>query len=168
MATRRTTPLLRAVLAVGEGHAELAWLRHLKALYLPRGCGTTLKIQGGYGKGGKGVIDYAESVSNGADYAARIVILDTDVDWDDTQRRRARTLLFDVIESEPCIEAWLLSSHGDARPRSSPECKRAFSRRFELPAHDERVYARFFPRETLDAARQRVSQLGRLLDLLRA
>lgn len=155
-----------AALAVGEGKGELALLNHIKTLYLSRGCGITLKVQGGYGKGGKGVIDYAERISAGADYDRRIVLLDTDTDWNDYQRARAAKAGFDVVESAPCLEAWLLAIHGERRERNSDQHKRAFARRFGREAHDDRVYTDNFPRELLDDARSQVVTLTRLLDLI--
>ncbi len=155
-----------AALAVGEGKAELALLQHIKALYLPRGCGFTLKIQGGFGKGGKGVIDYAQRISAGADYDLRIVLLDTDAAWDAQQRARAAALSLQVVESQPCLEAWLLAIHGERKEHASADYKREFLRRFGRPAHDERVYPEHFSREQLEAARGHVATLQRLLTLL--
>jgi hypothetical protein len=65
-----------AALAVGEGKSEMVLLTHICELYLPRGCGTTLKVQGNIGKGGRGVLTYAIRVSAGLDYDRRIVLLD--------------------------------------------------------------------------------------------
>lgn len=157
-----------AVLAVGEGKAELVLLRHLKMLYLPRGCGISLRVQGGFGKGGRGVIDYAERIGTGADFDRRIVLLDNDSHWDDEQRARAVQAGFDVVESAPCLEAWLLSIHGERRVRDSRQCKREFARRFGCDAHHETVYAKHFDRKRLDGARSQVATLARLLDLLGA
>jgi RloB-like protein len=155
-----------AALAVGEGKAEMLFLSHIKALYLPRGCGTTLKITGGLGKGGKGVLDYAISISANADYDKRIVLLDTDADWDDAQRARTKEYGFDVVESSPCLEAWLLAIHGEQRMLNSDECKRVFEKRFAMRAHDERVYETHFPKQLLDEKRAQADTLDHLLRLL--
>jgi len=152
-----------ALLAVGEGDAELLLLKHLKQLYLPRGCGTTLKVQGGLGKGGKGVLDYALRASAGFAYDRRIVLLDTDTDWNDEQRRRAKSEEIVVVESDPCLEAWLLTIHGFASGSQTSNCKQEFSRRFGGPAHDPTIYERHFPKELLDSRRAVVLPLGELL-----
>ena len=55
----RARAVVRVILAVGEGKAECVLLHHIKALYVGRGLGFTVKVLGGYGKAGKGVIDYA-------------------------------------------------------------------------------------------------------------
>ena len=153
------------ILAVGEGQAELQLLLHLKRLYLPRNCGTTVKLAGGYGKGGKGVVDYAERYADQREYTRVVLLLDTDADWDDRQRKRAVGLQLEVVESVPCLESWLLALHGDQRERNTDAHKREFQRRFGVPAHDARCYADNFSRQVLDAARQRVAPLRELLRL---
>lgn len=120
-----------AILAVGEGAAELNLLRHLKSIYLPRHCGTTVRIVGGLGKGGRGVLDYARGQATAGDYARVVLLLDTDVDWNDALRKEARQARFDVVESTPCLEAWLLAIHGDRRARSSAHPSRRSRRNSE-------------------------------------
>jgi hypothetical protein len=156
-----------AALAVGEGKAEMVLLNHIKQLYLPRGCGTTLKVRGNIGKGGKGVLDYAIRVSAGVDYDCRIALLDTDVDWSNDERARAQGEGIVVIESDPCLEAWLLSVHGLNPNLSSRDFKREFLERFGGPAHDPAVCAQHFSRDRLDSARTAVPTLERLLSALR-
>jgi hypothetical protein len=155
-----------AALAVGEGQAELTFLKHIKALYLPRACGTTLTIKGGFGKGGKGVLDYALSISANLEYDKIIVLLDTDTDWNDEQKSRAKKHDLRIVESNPCFEAWLLALHGEQRTLNSDQCKREFEKRFAMNAHDERVYLAHFPKSLLDEKRARVAALNSLLRLL--
>jgi hypothetical protein len=131
--------IVRAALAVGEGDSERVFLEHVKRLYLPRGCGLSLKILAGFGKGGKGVLDYAlGQFQEGHD--VRIVMLDTDADWNDAQRARARKARVTVIECNPCLEAVLLSIHRRPGERDSAGHKSEFERSFGMPAHDPRVY----------------------------
>jgi hypothetical protein len=164
MARRRV--IVSAVLVVGEGKSELVLLRHIKAHFVQRGGGMTVKVLGGYGKGGKGVIDYAVSRSRGADYDRRVALLDTDADWNDVQRARARAEGILVVESVPCLEAWLLSIHRIQGERSSAAHKAEFEQQFGGPAHDPRVMDRHFGRDILEDARGRVGTLHRLLELL--
>lgn len=152
-----------AALAVGEGKAEMELLIHIRQLYLPRGCGTTLKVRGNIGKGGRGVLTHTIRVSAGVDYDRRIAVLDTDVDWDDDERQRASAEGITVIESDPCLEAWLLAIHGVNPQLSSKAIKREFLDRFGAPAHDPAVYPRYFGRQRLDEARAVVPTLNRLL-----
>jgi len=155
-----------AALAVGEGKAEMALLNHIRQLYLPRGCGTTLKVQGNIGKGGRGVLTYAIRISAGLEYDRRIALLDTDTDWDDGERARARDEGIIVIESDPCLEAWLLAVHRFHPQLSSIGFKREFLERFGAPAHDAAVYTAHFQPDRLDGARALVPTLERLLSAL--
>ncbi|RZT93728.1 hypothetical protein [Rivibacter subsaxonicus] len=152
-----------AAVAIGEGKGEYEFVCHTKSLYLPRACGTTLKVKQAFGKGGRGVLDYAIQVKKANDFDRCIAVLDTDTDWDDRQRKRARLADILVVESTPCLEAWLLQIHEVGGVRSSTGHKEEFERRFGAPAHDAGVYGRHFPRAVLDAARHRVGPLRELL-----
>jgi hypothetical protein len=158
----RSLPLCTALI-LGEGKAEAVFLTHLKSLYLPRGCGTTLQVKPGFGKGGRGVLEYAIQLKRSSEFDLYLVLLDTDTDWDDVQRKLARKAAIVVIESEPCLECWLLQIHGVAGERNSAGHKAEFARRFGKAAHDPAVYAAHFSRALLDAARQRVVPLRELL-----
>lgn len=154
------------ILAVGEGKAELLLLGHLKQAFGARGSGTSITVRGGFGKGGKGVLDYAIRIANGVDYDDVVLLLDCDTDWDDAQRRRARSKRFTVVESKPCLESWLLAIHGDRRPRNTAEAKAAFERRFKTPAH-RMLFATHFPHAHLQKSRGAVDTLDQLLCALR-
>lgn len=155
-----------AALAVGEGKAEMELLRHIKVLYLPRGCGVTMRIQGNIGKGGAGVLEYTRRCSRDLQYDRRIAVLDTDTDWGRAERAQAASEGITVIESAPCLEVWLLAVHGIWTPGPSEHAKARFLREFGCPAHDSKIYPRHFRREVLDAARGRVSTLDTLLRAL--
>ncbi len=132
----RARAVVRVILAVGEGKAECVLLHQIKALYVGRGLGFTVKVLGGYGKGGKGVIDYAIARTRDIEYDALIALLDTDADWDDAQRTRANVNGIVVVESAPCLEAWLLDIHRLSGERKSAAHKAEFERCFGGPAHD--------------------------------
>lgn len=156
----------RAYLAVGEGKAEVAVLSHVKSLYLPRGCGTTLTIRPALGRGGKGVIDYAERYIQDRDFERCICLLDTDTDWNEDQCARARDAGFTVVESRPCLEAWLLAIHGDQHERNTADWKREFKSRFGCEAHEAKLYPAHFPHPLLQSERCRVRPLSALLSAL--
>jgi hypothetical protein len=155
-----------AALAVGEGRAEVVLLNHIKKLYLPRNCGITLKVIEGFGKGGMAVLTRTIRVSKGIAYDRKIALLDTDTDWNDQQRTRALQEEIIVVESTPCLEAWLLAIHGVHPVPSTNAFKVAFAQRFGGPAHDPAVYAKHFTSERLDGARVTVPTLDLLLDSL--
>jgi len=153
-------------LAVGEGKSEVLLLNHVKQLYLPRKCGITLKVVDGLGKGGSAVLTRTIRVSAGLDFNRKIALLDTDTDWDATQRERAREGEIEVVESTPCLEAWLLAIHGVNPVLSSQGFKEEFARRFGARADDPKAYERHFARERLDGARATVPPLDQLLNIL--
>ncbi len=54
------------VLLVGEGDAEVEFLKHLKSLYVPRGMPVHVKIFNAYGKGAANVVSVAIRQSSNA------------------------------------------------------------------------------------------------------
>lgn len=94
------------------------------------------------------------------------ILIDTDQDWDDDLRTKARQKRVHVVESTPCLEAWLLQVAGHRPPDNSAACKRAFERQFGGEAHHEHIYRRYFSRSEFDAARSVVPVLDQLLRLM--
>ena len=56
------------ILLVGEGHAEVALLTHLKGLYASRGSGVAISIRNARGKGAAYVVNYAIRQTRNAAY----------------------------------------------------------------------------------------------------
>jgi hypothetical protein len=157
--------LRRTLLIVGEGKAEVVWLSHLEGLFVERGS-KTVTIKDAKGKGGRHVLDVAIKQHRVFGYDAVAVLLDTDTQWDDTLRSKARRHRVSVLEAEPCTGAVLLAILGAPAPGPSRDCKREFERRLGAPAHDERIYAHHFPRELLLRERCRVAVLDEVIRLL--
>ena len=80
----------RTVLLVGEGYAEVAFIEHLKTLYVSRGCGLALTVKNARGKGALHVVDVAIRQSRNAAFDVRAVLLDTDTDWNEKTQAMAR------------------------------------------------------------------------------
>lgn len=157
----------RTVLLVGEGDSEVAFLQHLKALYVTRGCGVAVTIKNARGKGAAHVVDVAVRQSRNAAFDVKAVLLDTDTDWNEKTRATARKAKVLVVEAEPCLEALLLSVHGHpVQHMSTANLKRAFSAHFGASALEPKVYERHFQQEVMEKAKQRLLHLERLLDLL--
>lgn len=156
----------RTVRIVCEGYAEVTLLRHVRSLYLSDHAGHALSHKNARGKGGRRALDLALSqhVKLGVDVVA--ILIDTDTDWDDGQRLKAQRHRVQVLESTPCLEAWLLQAAGHRPPGDTAACKREFERQFGGGAHDERILARHFDRRTLDASRATVQVLDQLLRLI--
>lgn len=171
MAARKSAQLRQqryAVLVVGEGDAECEFLRHLKALYVGRNSNKAVTIKNARGKGGRGVLKTAldEVRYKGSAYDEVAVLLDTDTDWDDALRAKARQSKVMVFESTPCLEAELLRVAQHHASSVTALCKREFAQRFGHEAHDPEVWPAHFHKAVLDQAKNRVPVLASILDLL--
>jgi hypothetical protein len=166
-AQAKTRQTIRTVLIVGEGQAEEVFVKHVRHIYLgSRSSGLRLTVKNAKGKGGRHVLDYARRQRHIADFDDVAVLLDTDTDWTDADRRAARDAKVTVIESSPCLEAVLLRLKGQTAPLNSAACKQQFSNAFGFLAHDPRVYERHFPKNTLDLGRVQVQPLDHLLGFI--
>lgn len=166
MPVRERRAARHTVLLVGEGTTEQAFLRHIKSLYISRGCGVSVTICNAHGKGPDHVVDYAIRQCRNAAYDRVVALLDTDLEMSAVVRRRARSKRIQVIESTPCIEGLLLKILGEHVPATSSQCKArcggVLPSRMMLP-EDYRVH---FPRNILDGRRADVTELTELLDCL--
>jgi hypothetical protein len=142
-------------------------MHHLKALYLPRYCGTSVAIKAAAGKGAARVIAYTASICRRFEYDRVVSMVDTDTDWTDNAKAEARAAGIIVVECEPCLEAVLLHIVGRQGERTTAQHKRAFETVFGMQAHDDRmlrdVYPKQFDRAVLDGARSQVAALHSLL-----
>jgi len=157
----------KTVLLVGEGLAEQAFLNHLKSIYAPRGS-KQVSVKTAKGKGGAHVLEHTHRQSLQAAYDQIGALLDTDTDWGDQQRRRARRLGIEIFEATPCLEALLLCTVGMSPPATTSHCKRLFHQRFGCEAHAGDLFEAHFSRPLLDSARARVATLERLIRFLQA
>lgn len=166
----RTRTVRETLLIVGEGEADIAFVRFLKRVYADS-LGRSVQEHNARGKGGRNVMDTAlrKARSNRA-YDKVILLLDTDTDWDDACRAKARRSRIgrrgrlDVIESDPCLEAWLLrilevETDGDTR-----HMKREFKLRTGYEAHESEWMLQHLSRPILDRARETVPQLAELMN----
>lgn len=160
-----TRPVRRTLLLVGEGLAEEAFLRHLRALYVERGS-KVVTVKNAKGKGGGHVLDYTLRQRKAAAFDEAAALLDTDHDWDDAKRAQARKAGITVFEATPCLEALLLAIAGQRPPGVTAACKREFAQRFGHEAHVAAVYTAHFARPALEAARLRVALLDALIQSL--
>ena len=154
------------MLLVGEGDAEVVFMQHLKALYVQRGSGVAVTIKNARGKGASHVVDFARRQSINAAYDVVAALLDTDTDWNDKTRAAARKARVHTVRSEPCLEAVLLCVHRvPVEGRTPVQLKHDFAARFGVAASDSGV-SRHFPREVVDAAKDRVEVVRALVQLL--
>jgi hypothetical protein len=168
-ANKAARRVLRTLLLVGEGDAEVAFFNHLKSLYNARGSGLAVTVKNARGKGALGVVNFTIRQAQNAAYDVKAALLDTDTDWDAKTQDLARKAKVQVVPCQPCLEATLLAAHGDvAVGLTSARYKHAFAARFAAPAHEASLYAKHFPFEFLEKARSRSPELERLLALLKS
>ena len=161
--------VLRTVLLVGEGYAEVAFIEHLKALYVSRGCGISLTVKNARGKVALYVVEVEILQSKNADFDVKAAFLDTDIDtgWGDKTRSTARKAKVQIVPCIPCLEAMLLALHGDVQEGlSTAYYKRSFENKFGKPADVASLYGVHFSKDFLDNARIKSPQLESLLALL--
>jgi hypothetical protein len=156
----------RTVKIVCEGYAEVNFVKHVRSLYLFGGAGHAVSCINARGKGGRRALELAlrPQVKSGADVIA--ILIDVDKDWDDALRRKAQKYQIQVLESTPCLEAWLLHLAGLESPGSTRDCKRRFEKEFGGEAHHEQVLRDHFNRIVLDRRRAISPILNQLLVLI--
>jgi len=151
---------------VGEGQTETAFLKHIKFLYLSRGCGVSTKIRNAHGKGPDHVVNCAIKQKQMAAYDWVVVLLDTDLEMSPMARRKAKSNEILVIGSTPCFEGLLLKILGEHVPSTSKQCKAQLGNKLPERLTRQEDYQSKFPKELLDARRDDVPELGALLDCL--
>lgn len=157
----------KTLLLVGEGDAELVWLGHLKRLYVERGAGLVVTLKNAHGKGAAHVVDVAIRQSRNAAFDVMAVLLDTDTDWTEQVRVRAKKEGVEIVAATPCLEGMLLSAHGHpVEGRTSAKLKSDFAVNFGMNALDARTYEQHFSRTFLESIRTERAEIDQLLNLL--
>jgi hypothetical protein len=157
------------LLIVCEGEAEIAFVRFVKRTYADE-LGRAVLEANEKGKGGKRVLENGlRRARNNRATDKLVFLLDTDKDWDDAQRARARKARVgkhpvSVIEANPCLEAWLLQVLGVETEGDTRHMKKKFKEHTGGEAHEPDWMERHLNRDLLDKARARVSQLAELMD----
>jgi hypothetical protein len=124
-------------LIVGEGDAEVVFLKYLKDLYVARGSGVAVTIKNAHGKGALHVVDFAIRQSKSVQYDQVAALLDTDTDWTDAAKKKAKQGKVHVLPCNPCLEALLLSLKDELTVgRTTGQLKGLFERRFGGSASD--------------------------------
>ena len=155
----------RTFLLVGEGDSDVAFLKYLKGIYLPRGCGIAAKVRNAHGKGPDHVIDYSIRQCRNVAYDQVIVLMDSDLKLSSKAFRKAKSKKFEVILANPCLEGLLLKILERHVPSNSKNCKRRLSAMLQSPLTSPDNYAQLFPKKYLDERRQNVDELNQLLNL---
>lgn len=158
--------VLTTVLLVGEGDADVAFIKHLKTQYVPRGVGVTVTVRNAHGHGPENVLDRVIGQSRNSQFDINGALLDRDIPWTVALEEKARKQRIKLIGSIPCLEGFLLSILGIGAPEQSNDCKARLHPRLNGSPYEPRSYAKPFPKSVLDDMRVRIDELDRLLKLL--
>lgn len=155
----------RTLLIVGEGRHEEAFLKHLKKLYVTRGCGLSVTIKYAQGKGALHVIDWTARQIANADYDVVAALLDTDSDWNEKTKKLAKNKKIQVLKSEPCFEAMMLRLLGKSAIGDAQALKKQFAPLVNNDATQRDHYALYFGPASLHAGRNKELTIDALLKL---
>lgn len=164
-----TRTVKETLLIVCEGDAEIAFVRFVKRTYADV-LGRAVQEHNAKGKGGKHLLESGlRRAKNNRAYDKVVLLLDTDQDWNDELRARARKARvgkhpISVIEANPCLEAWLLQILGAETEGDTRHMKQKFQAHTGVEAHEPEWMERLLNRDVLDKARARVPQLAELMD----
>lgn len=156
----------RTLLIVGEGDAEEAFLKHVKHLYVSRGCGLMVTIKNAHGKGALHVIRWTVRQIDNAAYDSVAVLLDTDADWSAVVERLAHRRRIRILRSDPCFEALMLRLLGQTPIGDARALKRQFAPFVNSDSTQRNHYAACFGTACLEAGRSREPTIDALLRIM--
>ena len=150
MAKKKTMrrSISKTLLLVGEGHAEKAFLSHLKSLFSNGAFKVSIVTAGG--KGPEHVITHAISCKRCDGYDFVIVLLDTDLPWPKKHIQAALGAGINLIGSEPCLEGLLLDILGREKADTNRGCKALLHPLLSGPCTERDSYVELFTTEMLN------------------
>lgn len=144
----------QTLLIVGEGHDEVAFLKHVKSLFITRGCGLSVTIKNAQGKGAQHVVEHTIGQKKNAQYNHCAALFDTDTDWNDKVRVLAVDNDIVVLASAPCLEAMLLRVLSKSDKGSSKALKKRLRNELAGDADKEDSYAKCFTKPALKETKE--------------
>jgi hypothetical protein len=154
----------RTLLIVGEGFHEEAFLKHVKLMFVARGCGLVVRIKNAKGRGARHVIEKAIALSNNADYDNVAALFDTDQDWSKEVDALAERNNITTLTSDSCLEAMLLRALKLDCKGNSNLLKKRLAKQLNGDAGASESYARCFTRDVLEKTKE--STILTLIELL--
>jgi hypothetical protein len=161
----------RTILVVGEGDTECAFIGHLKGLYCPRGCGTSVRVENSFGGSPNDMIRNAIKKKNSGAYDQAFLLMDTDIEWPTESKNTAQENGIDLVGASPCIEGlllWIVENNPGWCARSTDDCKRRLHQE-HLSENNKLVsgkYAALLPRELIEERRATIAPLNSILSKL--
>jgi hypothetical protein len=167
--TRITRAQKNTVFGFGEGESERVFLKHLRSLYA--GNKTSVRVDAAGGKDPSHILEKAVRVRSNIPYNHSFALLDTDREWSQSLRNKAKTKRIELIGSSPCIEGMLLSIlelRANPQNRSSNDCKRHFQEAYLRVGRTitDTDCKRLFPKTTLDQVIVNIQPLKRLIEIM--
>lgn len=158
------------VFGFGEGESENIVLKYLRSQYAQNRTSITISDAGGGDP--NHILKKATGVRSSYSYNYSFILLDTDKQWTETLKKRARELKFELIGSSPCLEGLLLSilePSGNFDDWPSPDCKGRFKDKYLRPDRmiTERHCGLLFPIALLNQARTRIESLRRVIEIMK-
>ncbi len=158
---RRTKP---TVLFVGEGKTEVAFIKHLKALYqAERNPPVKVDTQDGHDAGRVLRTALKRSETEARDAIVCLYDLDKALPVGDLKKAKAKK--FVLIGAQPCIEGFMLDILGKARPHQTRGCKHKMHPFLGGKETDPKSYA-LFTRELLEQRRHDIDDLDLILRVI--
>ncbi len=140
-----------ALIVVGEGPHDEAFINHMKELYDSRESGQKVKVESADGGSPRDIINYVVKKKHIA-YDTKIILMDSDISLTDQNRKTAQKNGIIIVQSTPlCLEGMLLDVLGQKIPDSSQACKNKLHPKLSGPPTAKSSYGILFPKAVLDA-----------------
>ena len=171
MVKRKIRKAKKAVLFVGEGSTEKAFLGYLKELFHKRGCGISVKIESGDGGSPDYVIVKAMRLMQYSGYDVAFVLVDDDVRCSQKTRREAGKKKITILQTTPCIEGLFLEILQyvgfNSTTTTTAQCKKIFHKNYmaEKLKFDKNNYAGIFLKALLEKQRENVPTLDHIISI---
>ncbi|WP_114196265.1 RloB domain-containing protein [Edaphovirga cremea] len=153
----------KTLLLVGEGHAEKAFLSHLKSLFSNGTFKVSIVTAGG--KGPEHIITHAISCKKCDGYDFVIVLLDTDLQWPKKYIQDALKVGINLVGSEPCLEGLLLDILGRKKVDFNKGCKELLHPLLTGPCTQRDSYAELFTFDVLN--KSTIEKIQLIIEVLR-
>lgn len=144
-----------ALVVVGEGPHDKAFINHMKRLYDDRGSGQTVKVDSADGGSPADIIGTTIRKYKHADYDRRYILMDADVPIRQQDFDTARKAAIELVISTPiCLEGMLLEVLGEPAPSTNGACKAALHPRLAGQPTTPQSYAVLFHKHVLDTTQK--------------
>lgn len=163
----RKRRIRKTVLAVGEGHTEIGFLKYLRSLYCSTQNRSTIApkviIKNAYGKGPEHIYSTALAERQNKSFDRAFVLLDTDVEWPARLVKDAKKEDINLIGSDPCIEGVFLRILNERVPLTASQCKQAIRKLLGTDLTEPKNYASWCEKQRLDELSRECSMLRTLI-----